>query len=259
MSNFRGEVNGFGLAFSEFACEQGTPEWLDARSGRITASMIKVVRKRLADGGLSVAAKKYAFRLAFERVSKSLLDDTYNNAYMKRGNVLEEDARILHEARNNTLIEVPGIYLSECGRFGASPDGLLSSQLGAEYKCFLSPDELYPILIDGDTSTVMDQVQFCMLATSRTAWEFFLYTPQMAGVCATPYKIYPIDRDEDYIESMLSDLYEFDELIKEYMQIIIDQYMPQPPAPETTPEEPVWSGYDMAQPQQQQTNYEIQF
>lgn len=217
-------MNNFDLKFKEVICEQGSPEWFNARAGVITASKIKEVRARLKNGDWSAAAKKYAFRLAFERVSKGVLDDTYSNAYMKRGSALEEDARILHESNNNILIDTAGFFVSECGLLGASPDGLINHDGGAEYKCFLSPDELMPILLAGDVSTVMDQVQACMLATGRTWWEFFLYTPQIAGVCEKPYKIFRIERDDDYIAEMLDDLKEFDALILVYLETIAKQY-----------------------------------
>lgn len=217
-------MNNFGLKFNEVECEQGTPEWFEARAGVITASNIKTIRARLKNGEWSMEAKKYAFRLAFERVAKSVLDDTYSNAYMKRGNALENDARMLHEMECGELIIVPGFYASECGRFGASPDGLIGADGGAEYKCFLSPDELMPILVDGDVSTVMDQVQMNMLATGRQWWEFMLYTPQMAGVCSKPYKVYRIERNEAYIAAMMTDLTEFDGLINYYADLITGRY-----------------------------------
>lgn len=214
----------FNLKFKEVECEQGSIEWFISRAGAITASMIKVIRKKLIIGEWSVAAKKYAFRLAFERVAKSVLDDTYSNAYMKRGNALEEDARIAHEIELGCFIQATGFWVSECGKLGASPDGLIGEDGISEYKCFLSPDELHPILIDGDISTVADQVQMVMLATNRKWAEFFLYTPQIAGVTDKPYKRFRIERDEKYIADMLADLAEFDVLINSYAHLISEAY-----------------------------------
>lgn len=217
-------MNSFSLTFKEVDCEQGSPEWFDARAGVITGSMVSTIRSRLKNGQWSNPAKKYAFRLAFERVAKSVLDDTYSNSYMKRGNFLENDARVLHEIEAGDLIIVPGFFVSECGRFGASPDGLIGSAGGAEYKCFLSPDELMPILIDGDTSTVTDQIQINMLATGRKWWDFFLYTPQISTVTEKPYKIFRIPRDEEYISEMLKDLFEFNALIEVYAEQVKAAY-----------------------------------
>lgn len=216
------------LVFREITCEQGTPEWLQARAGVITASKIKEIRHTLKNGEWSATAKKYAFRLAFERIAKSVLDDTYSNAYMKRGNELEEAARRLHEAEISDLIDTTGFFVSDCGRFGASPDGLIGDDCGAEYKCFLSPDELMPILINGDLSTVQDQAQMNMLATGRSTWHFFLYLPQMAAVTGKPYKLYVIKRDNAYIHEMLEQLKSFDGLIEEYKTLVASHFLPEP-------------------------------
>lgn len=209
--------------FKLVECEQGTPEWFESRAGAITASMIKVVRKRLQSGDWSVAAKKYAFRLAFERLAGGVLDDTYSNAYMKRGNVQEEVARQLHEIDVGEFVEQTGFWVSECGRFGASPDGLIGFDGGGEYKCFLSPDELMPIMLENDVSTVMDQVQMCMLATNRQWWDFFLYMPQLAKATEKPYLRYRIERDESYIAQMMADLEEFDSLINSYGYLLAEK------------------------------------
>ena len=107
-------MNNFGLSWALSEHEQGSVEWLNDRAGRITGSMAKVVRKRLKSGEWSVPAKKYAFKLAFERIAKGVLDDTYRNAYMSRGNNLEVDARIIHESKDGVFIDEVGAFLSAC-------------------------------------------------------------------------------------------------------------------------------------------------
>lgn len=270
-----------------FQCEQGTAEWFEARAGVITASMFKEVRKRLASGvnkgGYTKTARQYAFRLAFERITGLPLDDTYTTKYMERGTRLEEQARLVHEVRISDLIQEIGFVKTDCGRFGGSPDGLISTNGGSEYKCFISPETLEPILLEGDLSEVMDQIQGNMWITGRHWWHFGLYLPQLTGV-GRELTLIRVERDDNYIEALKADLIAFDTLVEERKHEIEttnvdnvsnafegmgseplgaarEQQNTQPPAPETTPEEPVWSGYDKAQPQQQQqqTNYEIQF
>jgi hypothetical protein len=209
--------------FKLVECEQGSLEWFLARAGAITASMIKVIRKRLQNGEWSVAAKKYAFRLAFERLAGGVLDDTYSNAYMKRGNTQEAVARQLHEIEVGEFVEETGFWVSSCGRFGASPDGLIGLDGGGEYKCFLSPDELMPIMLEGDTSTVMDQVQMCMLATGRQWWDFFLYMPQLAKTTEKPYLRHRIERNDAYIAQMMAELEEFDSLVNSYGYLLAEK------------------------------------
>ena len=78
-------------------CEQGSPEWHQARAGCITASMFKVARKRLKSGAnkgeFTEEAKNYAFRLAVERISGTPLDEGFQTWQMKRGHELEPEAQ----------------------------------------------------------------------------------------------------------------------------------------------------------------------
>lgn len=206
-----------------FQCEQGTAEWFEARAGVITASMFSEVRKRLASGAnkgdYNKKAHQYAFRLAFERIAGLPLDDTYTTKYMERGTRLENDARILHEIRISDLIEEIGFVKSDCGRFGSSPDGLIGTDGGSEYKCFISPETLMPILLSGDLSEVMDQIQGNMWITGRKWWHFGLYLPQLASV-GRELTLIRVERDNDYIEALEADLVAFDSLVNQYKHMI---------------------------------------
>ncbi len=218
------------------SCEQGSAEWHKQRAGVLTASMVGVIRNKLTNGEYSKAAEKYAFRIALERITGKPLDDTFETEYMRRGNRLEEEARVLHEQRIGDLIEQTGLVLSDCGRFGASPDGLIRSDGGAEYKCFVSPEKLMPILIHGDVSEIQDQMQMNMWLTEREWWHFGLYCPALKPV-ERELTIIPVMRDDAYIEALRTDLYEFDCLVDEYKQALIDNnhdsiFMPEEKLPE---------------------------
>lgn len=212
------------IKFRLVKCLQGTEEWLSERAGVITASKITTVRKKLKNGEYTTAAHNYAFTLASERVAGKVLDDTFRTAYSERGNRYEEFARQYHETVIGEFVEQTGFYVSECGRFGASPDGLIADDGGAEYKNFVSPTELMPIYLEGNYETVMNQVQMCMLATGRKWWDFFLFLPHLATVSNEPYIMHRIQRDDEYIELMMKDLLEFDALVEHYAQIIAGKH-----------------------------------
>jgi len=201
-------------------CEQGSEQWHEERAGLITASMVGEIRKRLKSGpnkgGFTKLAEQYAFRLAFERMAGMPLDDTYQTAYMKRGNLLEESARIAHESKIGQLIQSVGLVVSDCGRFGASADGLIGADGGAEYKCFVSPEKLMPIMIENDESDIQDQMQMNMWLADRKWWHFGLYCPQLAGI-GRDLTLIRVERDDEYIEKMVNDLKEFDALVNQYL------------------------------------------
>lgn len=204
-------------------CEQGSAEWHEERAGVITASMLQEIRKRLKSGpnkgGFSKAAEQYAFRLAFERIANKPLDDTYQTEYMRRGNRLEEQARIKHEEKINNLVESVGMIKTDCGLYGASADGLIGDNEGAEYKCFVSPEKLMPIMLDRDLSDIQDQMQMNMWISGRKLWHFGLYCPQLEQI-GRDLLLIMVDRDDEYIESMVRDLKEFNNLVESYRKKI---------------------------------------
>lgn len=202
-------------------CEQGSEEWHFERAGVITASMATTARHFLATGERSKAAEKYAFRLAVERIAGKPLDDTFSTPYMKRGNRLEDDARVKHEVRIGDLIEQVGMVKTDCGLYGASADGLIGKTGGAEYKCFLAPDKLMSVWLNGDIGDVMDQIQMNMWISDREWWHFGLYCPAMESV-QRDLTIIPVMRDEEYIKSLVQDLANFNDLVEEYREKILN-------------------------------------
>lgn len=202
-------------------CEQGSTEWHRARAGAITASNFNLVRDRLKSGpnkgGLKKDALDYAFRLAVERISGEPLDEggAFETFAMRRGHELEPEARSLHALRYGLDIDRAGIVLADDARFGASADGLIGGDGGSEYKCFVNPEKIRSIVIDGDIDDYLPQVQGCLWLTGRSWWHFGLYCPALARV-GRELTIYPVERDDDYIEALEKDMVAFDRVVEEY-------------------------------------------
>ncbi len=204
------------------SCQQGQPEWFLARVGVITASMFFECRKRMKSGknkgDFSSAAKQYAFRLAIERISgERLEEDKFETFEMRRGKELEPEARLKHEEKMGLLVEQTGIVLTDDRKFGASCDGLIDDDGAVEYKCFIAPSSLMPILLENDIGDCMDQVQGQLWITGRKWAHFVLYCPALACI-GKDLTIIELERDDDYIESLESDLMEFDGLVGQYEQ-----------------------------------------
>lgn len=241
-------------------CEQGSPEWHQARSGVITASMFSVARSRVngltaqqqqyvdavlsglddagarevagykaapkseavaraiaghAVGEPSTAALDYAFALAIERISGTPLDSGFETWHMKRGHELEPEARMEHELQTGLIIQRAGFVTTDDGAFGASADGLIGDHGGSEYKCFLAPEKLRAFHIDNDASGIMDQVQGCMWITGRKFWHVGMYCPALEAVGKQLWWR-EFKRDEEYIEKLEEDLWQFKLLVDRY-------------------------------------------
>lgn len=159
-------------------------------------------------GDFSDAAKNYAFRLAFERISGEPMDEGFETYAMSRGHELEPEARREHQIREGVVVERAGFVVTEDYVFGASADGLIGTNGGAEYKCFMSPVSLRPVLMLNDVSEIIDQVQGCMWITGRDWWHLGFYCPALAAI-DYPLHLNRMVRDDAYIDAMVPQLLEF--------------------------------------------------
>ena len=167
-------------------------------------------------GDWTEAAKNYAFRLAVERICGYALDEGGFETYaMRRGKEMEPAARARHEREIDHAVVETGFVTTDCGRFGASADGLVGLDGGAEYKCLISPEPIRDIVLNRDISGFTDQVQGGLWITGRQWWDFALYCPALAGV-GRDFERFRVHRDEDYIQSMAADLERFDALVEQY-------------------------------------------
>lgn len=166
-------------------------------------------------GDFSEAARNYAFRLAIERISGEPLDEGFQTWSMKRGNELEPEARMEHEMQSGLFVQKAGFVTSDCGHFGASADGLVDPDGGCEYKCFIAPEKLRAFHIDGDITSVIDQVQGGMWLTGRKWWHIGLYCPALEPAGKQLWWR-QFERDDAYVSNLEADLLEFKALVDNY-------------------------------------------
>lgn len=155
-------------------CEQGTPEWHASRCGKPTASgfdkLITTTSKQ------STQRTKYMYQLAGERVC-GIPEETYQSAAMARGTATEEEARRFYEFTTGESVRKVGFCVSDCGRYGASPDGLVGEDGVLEIKCpSLAVHVGY--LLDGKVPTdYFQQTQGQLYVTGRKWSDFISYYP----------------------------------------------------------------------------------
>lgn len=177
-----------------------------------------IIEKAIAGepvGDYSEEAKNYAFRLAIERISGEPLDEGFETFAMRRGKDLEPAARAEHEIQSGLIVQRAGFVLSDCSYFGCSADGLIGSDGGSEYKCFINPEKLRSFHVDNDASEVFEQAQGCMWITGRQWWHIGLYCPALELVGKQLWWR-RFERDEAFIASMRSDLEQFRSLVDRY-------------------------------------------
>ena len=171
-------------------CVQGTPEWFQARCGIPSASNFDKIITTKSEP--SKQAEKYLYKLAGERVSKTI-EESYQNGAMLRGTEMEDEARKLYELVTDNVVEKVGFCVTDDDRAGCSPDGLIGTDGGMEIKC---PNMATHVgyLIDGKLPTdYFQQVQGGLYVTGRKWWDFVSYFPAIK-----PF-IIRVERDEKFI------------------------------------------------------------
>jgi hypothetical protein len=178
--------------------------------------MFATARQRLKTGpnkgDFSAAAKTYAFGLAVERIGGIPLDEGFETWQMRRGVEMEPAARFAHELTIGGLVMPCGFVTTDDGRFGASADGLIGDQGGAEYKCLVSPEKLRDVYLTGDISDYLDQVHGGMWITGREWWDFCVYCPALEAIGKELFRV-RVERDAAYIGAMVDELQEFAALV----------------------------------------------
>lgn len=151
--------------------EQGTPEWLALRKGKMTASHACEI------GNNGKGLDTYILTILSENYSSG--ERTYYvNADMERGTELEELAVAMYELENGIKTEKVG-FIEHNEYVGCSPDRLVGEDGGMEVKC---PNDLnyFKMLLNGALeidSKYIWQIQMNLLISGRKWWDFVAYNP----------------------------------------------------------------------------------
>lgn len=157
-----------------FEMEQRSVEWYKVRCGVPTASEFdKIITTK---GAISTQRKKYLYQLAGERLG-GVVDETYQSFAMQQGVLKEGEARNLYNIASGDEVKQVGFCLSDDGKYGCSPDGLVGKDGAYEVKCPLIHTHI-GYLIENDVPTdYYTQVQGQLLVTGRKWTDFMSYFP----------------------------------------------------------------------------------
>lgn len=197
--------------------EQGSPEWKQARAGKVTASRAKDARDKLKSGAASGKQIAYACQVALERVSGQPADATFENWQMREGHVQEPIARASYERRTGNLVDEVGAFATDDELFLYSPDGVIDNDGLLEVKTLFSPERIMTIVGNGDVSDFIDQCMFGLWLTGRQWIDLVIWVPSLEHM-----SIHRITRDEDAIEALEADLMAFARLVTQYETTLRD-------------------------------------
>lgn len=159
--------------------EQGSPAWVAARLGHVTASRIADVIARNKSGSISASRANYMAELVAERLT-GVPAEQYTNAAMAWGTEHEPMARAAYAFHTNTdvaecgFIAHPTIAMS-----GASPDGCIGEDGLVEIKCPNTSTHIETLRGGKVADRYYVQIQWQMACTGRAWCDFVSYDPRM--------------------------------------------------------------------------------
>lgn len=186
-----------------FDMDQGSADWFAARAGIPTASEFHtVLAKGKTAGSLSETRRKYLYRLAAEIITGEA-GETYINAHMERGKVMEDEARDFYAFTRDVEPERVGFVRN--GRKGCSPDSFVGDRGALEVKTKLPPLLIEALFRDDFPPEHKAQCQGVLWVAERDWIDITVYWPKM------PTLIRRAVRDEDYIANLSGEVDRFND------------------------------------------------
>lgn len=157
---------------------QGSPEWHQARLGKVTASRVADVIAR-TKSGYSASRANYAAELIVERLT-GVPTEGFTSAAMQWGTDMEPEARNAYEFYANVdVVQVGFIDHPAIAASGASPDGLVVSDGLIEIKCPNTATHLETLVSQKVPAKYITQMQWQMACTGRLWCDFVSYDPRL--------------------------------------------------------------------------------
>lgn len=189
--------------------EQGSREWKDARSGRITMSNAQKMLTKGCEGKPSATRQTYLYDVASEIIT-GVPSESVNTRDMQRGNILEPYALEAYKLKTGHTIKQVGLgYLDEMERVSASPDALIVDQDdtnigGAEIKCQAPKNHMKTIIEAKNPKKFMAQMQGGMWIFNVNTWDYVSFCPEFE---TQPLFILSVARDDAMIKELSDSVY----------------------------------------------------
>jgi len=192
--------------------EQGSPEWMALRIGKIGGSRISDLLTEGRGGAESLTKRKYKNELIRERLTGKKLE-TYKTPAMQRGIDLEPMARAWYEVKYNTFVDQVAIVLHPTIDGGqCSPDGIVEATNSLiEIKIPNPENHLDNILTGGkQLEQYYDQVQWQLACMPEKEFcDLLSYDPDMP----------------DHLQGFVKRIYRDDEYIKNTMETAVIAFL----------------------------------
>lgn len=196
-------------------CEQGSPEWFEARLGVPTASqfgrILTAKTRKLGAGAETYMNELLAEWLVGEPIGGDLAQQS---GHVERGSIAEDSAVLYYQMQRDVETQRVGFALDDERRYGASPDRLVNDDGGLEIKV---PSAKVQIATwRGDTSAHFAQAQGGLLVTGREWWDVLSFHELI------PATLVRYERDESYLRTLEDALGAFSARLEREKQRLLD-------------------------------------
>lgn len=157
---------------------QRSPEWMQCRMGKVTASRVADIMRK-GKSGPSASRKNYMAELVCERLTGAKAEG-FESPAMAWGTENEPFARAEYEARNICIVEEVGFVVHPTiPMAGASPDGLVGDDGLIEIKCPNTATHIETLITGKVDPDYLYQMAWQMECTGRTWCDFVSYDPRL--------------------------------------------------------------------------------
>jgi hypothetical protein len=198
--------------------EQGTPEWLAARRGLMTASEMNLVLTPTLKPSNNDKTRAHIYEIAAQRIS-DWTEPTYVGDAMLRGHADEITARDLYSDRIEP-VEEKGFITRDFGGFtlGYSPDGCgVVSNMGIEVKSRIQKHHIKTVITNEVPTEYMLQIQTGMLITG---WDYIDFISFSAGL---PMWVIRVEPDPVYQDAIMTAAESFEMSVREQIAQYLDR------------------------------------
>jgi putative phage-type endonuclease len=176
---------------------QGSPEWLAARAGKVTASRINDVMAAKS----TAAYRDYRAQIVAEILTGQPQESGFTNAAMQWGTEQEKFARAEYEMLCNWTVDEVGLVIHPTIEQGAaSPDGLVSTDGLVEIKCPKTSTHLQTLVDKKQPRQYENQMLWQMACTGRQWVDFVSYDPRLPE--DLQLFVHRFDRDQERIDAI---------------------------------------------------------
>ena len=194
--------------------DQYSEEWWEARRGLPTASQFSRIVK--GNGEPSTQRKAYLYECAAVRIT-GIYKESFTSAAMQEGHDREALSRMIYAMEKECSVDEVGFCISDCGRWGASPDGFIGDDGLLELKNPAAHTHVEYLIKGKLPSAYVQQVQGELLVTERAWADFCSYSPKL------PVFILRVDPDVAFMKKLESALIEFSEELDDICSKIIKE------------------------------------